>query len=192
MINFDSTHFRDAKLAGTKYSKECSLILTNRDFNEINSALLKTIPEDLIDKMGIFQIKFQDIPIDELWKNSEFVRFRQVVGLHKKTTNINHLRYHKIVIFDKDLEEYIIEIFKKYWDQLVENNELVKRLSSPIIKVIKIGYETTEKPKFFYSGKSFYKFESENDMTKYKLYYYMGLGRSDGSYVYDDRVYIWQ
>jgi hypothetical protein len=179
MIKFDFAHFADAKLAGTKNSKDCSLILTNKNFDEINTSLSKSIPENQKDKMGVFQVKFQDIPIDQLWQNKEFVRFRQVVGLYKNATNINHLRYHNILIYDQNLEEYIISIFQKYWNELVENNNLVKRTSSPIIKAVKIGYETIEKPKFFYSEESYCKFEAENDMTKYKLYYYMGLGTNN-------------
>uniref|UniRef100_A0A0N4ZF54 DNA topoisomerase 2 n=1 Tax=Parastrongyloides trichosuri TaxID=131310 RepID=A0A0N4ZF54_PARTI len=177
----------DAVYAGTSSSKECSLFLTEGDSAKaLAVAGLSVIGREY---NGVFPLKgkiinVRDLTFEEAMKNIEFQNIVKIINLKKNfnyslPSNMDTLRYGKVILFaDQDLDGIhikglVINLFHKFWPQLIEMG-FVKGFRTPLIKA-KRGSEVIN----FYNKFEFDEWVKEVDnLSKYKIKYYKGLGTS--------------
>ena len=180
----------DANLAGTKRSKECTLILTEGDSAKTMAiAGLSIVGRDTY---GVFPLRgkvlnVRDAGSNEILKNSEVSNIKQIMGLQsnkqynekdfEKSTDWP-LRYGKIMLMtDQDLDGthikgLVINLFDCLWPSLLDNGFICSMIT-PIIKAKK-----KNKEQIFYTQQDFEKWNSENNAPGWSIKYYKGLGTS--------------
>lgn len=173
----------DANLAGTKYSEDCTLILTEGD--SAKSLAIAGISVIGRDKYGVFPLKGKLLNVKEATKkqllnNEEINNIVKILGLKYNCINtIKNLRYGKIMLMtdqDQDgshIKGLIINFIHTYWPNLLRNN-FIKEFITPIVKC-------TYKNKniAFYNLPEYHKWaENTKNIDKYHIKYYKGLGTS--------------
>jgi len=177
----------DANDAGTKNSKNCTLILTEGDSAKtLAVAGLSVIGRD---RYGVFPLKGKLLNVREathkqIMENAEINNIVKIMGLQYKENyedpmKLSQMRYGKIMIMtdqDQDgshIKGLLINFVHHFWPSLLRHNFL-EEFITPIVKVTKGKTE-----KSFYSIPEFdeWKTETENWHT-YKVKYYKGLGTS--------------
>lgn len=177
----------DANDAGTKNSKDCTLILTEGDSAKtLAVAGLGVVGRD---KYGVFPLRGKLLNVREathkqIMDNAEINNVIKIMGLQFKEKydcpeKLKTLRYGKIMIMtdqDQDgshIKGLLINFVHHFWPNLLKNN-VVEEFITPIVKVTKGKTE-----KSFYSLPEFeeWKRETENWHT-YRVKYYKGLGTS--------------
>lgn len=183
----------DAKLAGSRRSTQCRLILTEGD----SAKTFAVSGTDIIgrDRYGVFPLKgkllnVRDANPKQLLNNEELKNIKQIMGLKhgQKYDDISKLRYGGIIILtDEDYDGYhikglLMNFIHYFWPSLLKRKGFVQSLATPIVKVWKATDTKKKKPKIFYT------------MTEYKAWldklggslrskgwrnkYYKGLGSS--------------
>lgn len=118
----------------------------------------------------------------QLMENQEFINIKKILGLQHgmKYTDKNNLRYGKLLILtdaDNDgvhIRCLIVNIFHLFWPELLEMNDFLTSMRTPIVKVSK---NNIQKP--FYSIKEYNEWALNNNVNKsYNIKYYKGLGTS--------------
>jgi DNA topoisomerase II len=200
----------DANLAGTKNSKECTLILTEGDSAKTMAiAGLSVIGRD---RYGVFPLRgkilnVKDATMQKISDNNEITAIKKILGLeqNKKYKDISELRYGSIMIMtDQDhdgshIKGLIFNIFQSMWHELYEISGFLTSMLTPIIKATNSKKEVIE----FYNMSDYEKW-SETTHAKngsWKIKYYKGLGTSDDNeakeyfknmkkvtYMYDDKA----
>lgn len=190
----------DAAHAGSKkYSQDCTLILTEGDSaKEFAIDGLNALTADQRKFWGIFPLKgkplnVRDAQQKQIDKNDEIVCLKKILALRGGEDytgeNISKLRYGRIMILsDSDVDGdhikgLIINLFHKFWPSLLERDDFLCTMITPIVKVWKErkqGRKTirTNVVKF-YSENEYYDWKKENDSSGWKTRYYKGLGTSD-------------
>ncbi len=177
----------DAKLAGTKRSSECSLILTE---GLSAQAFAKCSQDDTllgIEKYGIFPLKgkllnTRSATISQLSNNEEINNIKQIIGLKNNMVykDTKELRYGRILLLcDADLDgihikSLIVNFIQHFWPDLLKIDNFIQTINTPLIKATK-GKQIME----FYNEQEFLKWKnSQADIKKYKIKYFKGLGTS--------------
>jgi len=177
----------DANWAGTKRSRECTLILTEGDSAK-TSALsgLSVMGSSFRDTYGVFPMKgkilnVRDATATSILNNAEIKNIKLILGLQqgKEYTihNLNELRYGSVVIFcDQDVDGshikgLIINFFHHFFPSLLKIDGFIKTYITPIVKGFK-GKQSVN----FYTLNDYERFKTENKGFEYK--YYKGLGTS--------------
>lgn len=171
----------DANLAGTKHSKECTLILVEGDSAKTSAMNGFTVVGK--NKWGIFPLKgkllnVRSATIKQLEKNEEIININKILGLSYGIKDINKLRYgHVMILTDADtdgshIKGLLINYFTYYWPELVSQGFL-SYFITPIVKVSLPG-----KILSFYNYNSYKDWVLKNSDKKYKTKYYKGLGTS--------------
>lgn len=177
----------DANNAGTKLSKNCTLILTEGDSAKtLAVAGLGVVGRD---NYGVFPLRGKLLNVREashkqILENAEINNIIKIMGLQFKEKyddpqKLSQLRYGKIMIMtdqDQDgshIKGLLINFVHHFWPSLLRHNFL-EQFITPIVKVTKGKNE-----KSFYSIPEFeeWKSNTENWHT-YKVKYYKGLGTS--------------
>jgi len=179
----------DANDAGTRKSKECTLILTEGDSaKSMAIAGLSVIGRS---KYGVFPLKgkvlnVRDASNNEILKNAEINNVKKILGLQSNKNYTKEeleknwpLRYGKIMIMtDQDLDGshikgLILNVFDSIWPLLI-NEGFICSMVTPIIKVKKNKSE-----KAFYTIQDYEKWKDKNNEGKgWNVKYYKGLGTS--------------
>ena len=178
----------DANWAGTKKSKECTLILTEGDSAKTMAiAGLSVVGRD---SYGVFPLKgkilnVRDASINDISNNKELCSIKKILGLqsfHEYTVdelNSNWpLRYGKILIMtDQDhdgshIKGLIINVFDHLWPQLL-NNHFISSMLTPIIKATK-----GKRSNSFYTIQEYEVWKKTVNKKGWKIKYYKGLGTS--------------
>ena len=178
----------DANWAGTKKSKDCTLILTEGDSAKTMAiAGLSVVGRDAY---GVFPLKgkilnVRDASINDISNNKELCSIKKILGLqsgHEYTLeelNTNWpLRYGKILIMtDQDhdgshIKGLVINVFDHLWPQLL-NNHFISSMLTPIIKATK-----GKRSNSFYTIQEYEVWKKTVDKKGWKIKYYKGLGTS--------------
>ncbi len=176
----------DANKAGTKHSKQCTLILTEGD--SAKTMAISGLSEVGRDLYGAYPLRgkllnVKDAKIEQISKNKEILELKKILGLRHgveyKDEDNWPLRYGKIMIMtDQDcdgshIKGLIMNFFHAFWPSLLEIG-FVTSLITPIIKVSK-----KKTIKSFYNLSDYEKWKSKNQNGKgWHIKYYKGLGTS--------------
>lgn len=174
----------DAKLAGGKKSKECTLILTEGD-----SALTMALSAMSVigrDRFGAFPLRgkllnVRDASSSTVSSNVEITSIKKILGLQSGVDykDTSGLRYGSVVILtDADVDGIhirglLLNLFEVFWPSLVRLG-YVKTLYTPIVRATK-----GKTVKLFYNDHQYQEWKNENsDSRLYKIKYLKGLGSS--------------
>lgn len=171
----------DAHKAGTNDGYKCALCIAEGD--SAKAGVISGLSEVGRDYWGVFPIKgrplnVRDVAVSKITNNAEIANLMKIIGLvpGKKYTNLNELRYGKLVFFtDADhfgisIKGLLINFIHKMWPELLELG-LCYEFVTPIVKATK-GKDTKE-----YYDVDKYKRDKESDKLKgYNTKYYKGLG----------------
>ncbi|CAG9330918.1 unnamed protein product [Blepharisma stoltei] len=174
----------DANLAGTKNSRECTLILTEGD----SAKTLAVAGIEVVgrDKFGAFPLKGKLLNVREashkqLMANEEIQNIMKIVGLQpkKEYEDLGELRYGCIMIMaDQDLDGshikgLIINLIHFFWPGLLKTTGFVKEFITPIVKATK-GHDSIS----FYTLHEYEAWSKAEDRKSWNIKYYKGLGTS--------------
>ena len=186
------TKLDDARLAGTKRSADCRLILTEGDSAKTCAiAGLEIIGRDFY---GVFPLKgkllnVRDATPNQLLSNEEIKNIKQILGLKQNTvyTDTKKLRYGGILILtDADVDGshikgLLINFIHYFWPELLKIDGFIQSILTPIVKAYKNSDTKKKNPEIFYTLPEYKKWCEKNgdDVDKkYKIKYYKGLGTS--------------
>ena len=177
----------DANFAGTNKSKDCILILCEGD--SAKSGIISGLTREDRNLIGVYPMKGKMLntrgeSISKITDNREITEIKQILGLeHGKVYDQDsiktRLRYGKLMFMtDQDLDgSHIkglgINMIDSEWRSLIEIPEFIGYMNTPILKATK-GKAVVE----FYNNGEFDKWKQSNDITKYTVKYYKGLGTS--------------
>jgi DNA topoisomerase-2 len=177
----------DANFAGTSKSAECVIILCEGD--SAKSGIISGLTSEDRNYIGVYPMKGKMFNVrgesaSKISVNKEIFEIKQIVGLEhgKKYTAEDvktKLRYGKILFMtDQDLDgSHIkglgINMIDSEWKSLIEIPEFIGYMNTPILKASK-GKETVE----FYNDGQFENWKKDNDVSKWNIKYYKGLGTS--------------
>jgi len=181
----------DARLAGSKRSTECRLILTEGD--SAKSFAISGLEIIGRDKYGVFPLKGKLLNVREatpkqLLSNEEIKNIKQILGLKQNThyTDTKKLRYGGIILLtDSDVDGahikgLLINFIHYFWPSLLKIEGFVQSISTPIIKAYKKSDNKKINPEIFYTLSDYNKWcDKIGDSSKnYVIKYYKGLGTS--------------
>ena len=172
----------DANKAGTKHSKDCTLIVTEGDSAKtLAVAGLSVVGRD---HYGVFPLRgkcknVRDVSVAQLTSNQEFNDLKKILGLQqgKEYTTVCDLRYGRLMIMtdaDNDgshIKGLILNMIHYFWPSLLKLNFVVSMVT-PIIKATK-GSQI----KSFYTDSAFRTWYGDG-RAGWKVKYYKGLGTS--------------
>lgn len=202
----------DAHWAGSRKSKETRLILTEGD--SAKSFAIAGVEVLGRERYGVFPLKgkpinVRDIAISKIKSNDEFNNIKRILGLQtgvKYTTeNLGKLRYGGIVILtDQDadgshIKGLVINMISVFWPELLTIKGFIQTMSTPLIKAFKKSDKKKANPVIFYSLSEYEQWAEENDVGKWHIKYYKGLGTSDNKEAkqlfrdFENRIinYVW-
>ena len=174
----------DANFAGTKKSKECTIIFTEGDSAKATAlAGLAVVGRD---RYGVFPLKGKVLNVDDIknlkkiMQNAEINNIIKIMGLetNKKYTSVDSLRYGSVLLFtdqDEDgshIKGLLFNLFKTLWPSLFNLPGFLKSLNTPVVKA-----KSGKKIKEFYSVKDFEQWR-ETNQKGWHCKYYKGLGTS--------------
>ena len=180
----------DANYAGTNKSGQCILILCEGD--SAKAGIVSGLSREDRNTIGIYPMKgklfnVRGETIQKINDNREIAEIKQILGLeHDKTYTIEDvkscLRYGQVLFMtDQDLDgSHIkglgINIFDSEWRSLLNIPEFIGYMNTPILKATR-GKEKVN----FYNNGEFDEWKKTNDITKWSIKYYKGLGTSTSS-----------
>ncbi|XP_045623508.1 DNA topoisomerase 2-alpha isoform X1 [Procambarus clarkii] len=177
----------DANDAGTKFSSDCTLILTEGDSAKtLAVAGLGVVGRD---RYGVFPLKGKLLNVREashkqILENAEINNIIKILGLQYKKKyeswdDVKTLRYGKLMIMtdqDQDgshIKGLLINFIHHNWPTLLRQS-FMEEFITPIVKATKGKEEVS-----FYSLPEFEEWKkSKDNWPSYKIKYYKGLGTS--------------
>ncbi|KAF8213785.1 DNA topoisomerase [Mycena galopus ATCC 62051] len=138
----------DANNAGTKYGKDCTLILTEGDSaKSLAIAGLSVVGRD---NFGVFPLRGKLLNVrearhDQIMKNEEIQNIKQIMGLQhgKEYTSTASLRYGRLMIMaDQDhdgshIKGLIINFLDHFYPSLLKLEDFLVEFVTPIVRVTK-------------------------------------------------------
>ena len=180
----------DANNAGTSKSSDCILILCEGD--SAKAGIVSGLSREDRNTIGVYPMKgklfnVRGETIQKINENREISEIKQILGLeHGKTYTTedvkSRLRYGRVLFMtDQDLDgSHIkglgINIFDSEWKSLLEIPEFIGYMNTPILKATH-GKEKVN----FYNNGEFEEWKKTNDVNKWTIKYYKGLGTSTSS-----------
>ena len=177
----------DANFAGTAKSKECILILCEGD--SAKSGIISGLSREDRNIIGVYPMKgkmfnIRGESITKIGENKEITEIKQILGLeHGKIYDLqdihNKLRYGKLLFMtDQDLDGshikgLVINMIDSEWNSLIQIPEFIGYMNTPILKATK-NKEVIE----FYNNGEYEVWKNTNDVSKWSIKYYKGLGTS--------------
>ena len=174
----------DAVHAGTSKSHECVLILTEGD--SAKAMALSGLSQDQRKYYGVFPLKgkllnVKDTSGKKVEQTEEIANLKKIIGLEsgKKYTNVNSLRYGKILIMtDQDydgshIRGLLINMFHELWHELIKIPGFITYMATPIVKATKGKHV-----KAFYTQYAYEEWRKTDESRGWKVKYYKGLGTS--------------
>jgi DNA topoisomerase-2 len=186
------TKLDDARMAGTKRSSECRLIVTEGDSAKTFAISgLELIGRDLY---GVFPLKGKLLNVrnanpNQLLSNEEIKNLKQIIGLKQNTKyeDTKKLRYGGIIILtDQDVDGshikgLLMNFFHYFWPSLMKIEGFIQSISTPIVKAYKNSDTKKKDPIIFHTlteYKNWCEEIGEGSLKKYKIKYFKGLGTS--------------
>ena len=180
----------DANYAGTAKSGECILILCEGD--SAKAGIVSGLSREDRNLIGIYPMKgklfnVRGETIQKINDNREIAEIKQILGLehdkiYTESDVKSSLRYGQILFMtDQDLDgSHIkglgINIFDSEWRSLLSITNFIGYMNTPILKATH-GKEKVN----FYNNGEFDEWKKTNDVTKWTIKYYKGLGTSTSS-----------
>ena len=177
----------DANKAGTKYSLQCTLILTEGD--SAKTFAISGLSRIGRDYYGVFPLRGKFLNVKEatakqLLDNEELNNLKKIIGLQqgKKYQNdqdMKSLRYGSILVLsDADVDGFhikglVFNLFETFWPDLFKRSGFLKAMVTPAVKAKK-GNQTL----VFHSHAEFVNWCLTNSTHGWKIKYYKGLGTS--------------
>lgn len=174
----------DAIWAGTKKSDKCTLILTEGD--SAKSTAIAGLSEVGREQYGVFPLRGKllnvlDITGSKIAGNEEITNLKKIIGLetNKKYDDVKSLRYGKIMVMtDQDVDGshikgLLFNMFNTLWPSLIKIDGFLSSMLTPIIKAKKKN-EIIE----FYNLTDYDNWKKNNNVNKWEIKYYKGLGTS--------------
>ncbi|KAJ7630419.1 DNA topoisomerase II [Roridomyces roridus] len=175
----------DANNAGTKYAKDCTLILTEGDSaKSLAIAGLSVVGRD---NFGVFPLRGKLLNVreakhDQIMKNEEIQNIKQIMGLQhgKEYTSTASLRYGRLMIMtDQDhdgshIKGLIINYLDHFYPSLLKLDDFLVEFVTPIVRVTK----GTTKKNFFTIPEFEQWLEDTPGSDRWTVKYYKGLGTS--------------
>ncbi|CAD7949798.1 unnamed protein product [Amoebophrya sp. A25] len=190
----DVPKLEDANMAGTKRSKECTLILTEGDSAKaLAVAGLSIVGRDLY---GVFPLRgkplnVREAAVKDVAKNAEVKHIMKILGanpMQKPPPKIDDLRYGSVMIMaDQDfdgshIKGLLVNMFQQYYPHLLQDqsHNFLKEFITPIVKATKRRGDNAEPEVHeFYSIIAYEQWLEANEQGKgWELKYYKGLGTS--------------
>ena len=181
----------DAKYAGTRHSKECTLILTEGDSAKVTAVAGVSEIKKGRELYGIYPLRGKLLNTRGenkeklIASNQEITDLKRILGLQegKVYTNIDGLRYGKIMIMtDQDVDGshikgLIINFIASRWPSLIKIKDFIINFLTPIVKA---KHKTIKTKSYnFYNLFDFEEWMKVNENgKKYNIKYYKGLGTS--------------
>ncbi|UKK02038.2 DNA topoisomerase 2 [Theileria orientalis] len=183
---FGIPKLEDANKAGTRFSMECTLILTEGD--SAKTSCLAGLSVVGRDKYGVFPLKGKLLNVREasykqLTQNVEVQNILKIMGLdisNKSRQDSSGLRYGSVMIMtDQDydgshIKGLLINLFHNFWPKLIQFNGFIREFVTPLIKVTSKSGQVYS----FFTMEDFNRWKETVDITNYKIKYYKGLGTS--------------
>uniref|UniRef100_A0A6C0CGS4 DNA topoisomerase (ATP-hydrolyzing) n=1 Tax=viral metagenome TaxID=1070528 RepID=A0A6C0CGS4_9ZZZZ len=178
----------DANLAGTKDSKDCTLILTEGD--SAKTMAISGLSVVGRDKFGVYPLKgkiinVKDITLQKISDNNEITNLKKILGLEQNkdyAKGIDSLRYGKIMIMtDQDhdgshIKGLLFNVFQTLWNSLYKFDGFLTSMLTPIIKATN---SSTKEVLSFYNMTDYESWIDKIDKkSQWKIKYYKGLGTS--------------
>lgn len=181
----------DANYAGTKKSADCTLILTEGDSAKATAISGISAIKDGRNYYGVFPLKgkllnVRDVSINKINKNDEIINIKKAMGLQSNINytkeTIGNLRYGSIMLMmDADVDgshiKGLVMNFLNYmYPSLMRIDDFLKVLVTPVVKATTSG--KNGEVISFQNLSSYNVWKKSNDMKKFKVKYYKGLGTS--------------
>ncbi|KAJ7139482.1 DNA topoisomerase II [Mycena epipterygia] len=178
----------DANNAGTKYAKNCTLILTEGDSaKSLAIAGLSVVGRD---NFGVFPLRGKLLNVreakhDQIMKNEEIQAIKKIMGLQhaKDYTSTASLRYGRLMIMaDQDhdgshIKGLIINFLDHFHPSLLKLDDFLVEFVTPIVRVTK-----GKQRKDFFTIPEYEQWtEVTADANRWDVKYYKGLGTSKDS-----------
>ncbi|PFH54688.1 hypothetical protein AMATHDRAFT_83127, partial [Amanita thiersii Skay4041] len=179
------TKLSDANNAGTRYAKNCTLILTEGDSAKaLAVAGLGVVGRD---NFGVFPLRGKLLNVrearhDQILKNEEVQNIKKIMGLqhNKDYSDISSLRYGRLMLMtDQDhdgshIKGLIINFLDYFYPSLLKLPEFLVEFVTPIVRVTK-GKQRRD----FFTIPEYEKWLEETpDAKKWDSKYFKGLGTS--------------
>lgn len=176
----------DANLAGTKESKNCTLILTEGDSAKTLAVSgMAVVGRDLF---GVFPLRgkllnVREASLKQIMENAEISNIKKILGLQhgKVYDDVSSLRYgHIMIMTDQDhdgshIKGLIINFFDHFYPSLLKIPNFLQEFITPIIRATK-GSRTID----FFTIPEYEEFKVKNP-TGWSYKYYKGLGTSNSA-----------
>lgn len=175
----------DANWAGSSRSKECILYLIEGDSAMSYAIKYISYTKNGRNTQGCLPLKGKPLnainaTVSHIASNQVFSNIKTMLGLreglnYKEEDNFNTLRYGKVIILTdadndgKHIAGLVLVYFYKRYPTLLERNDFVVYLRTPIIRANK-GHDL----KIFYTDRSV----NFNELKGYRIRYFKGLGSS--------------
>jgi DNA topoisomerase II len=174
----------DAIWAGTKKSDECTLILTEGD--SAKSMAIAGLSVVGREKYGVFPLRGKllnvlDTAANKIANNEEITNIKKIMGLETKKAykDVKPLRYGKIMVMtDQDVDGshikgLLFNLFNTMWPSLIKIDGFMNSMLTPIIKAKKKDVIVE-----FYNLTDYDNWKKNNNVSKWDIKYYKGLGTS--------------
>lgn len=181
----------DANFAGTKKSRDCTLILTEGDSAKTMAISgLSAIPKGN-NTYGIFPLKGKLLNVREathkqIINNEEFKNLKQIIGLETNKVytkdNIDELRYGSILLMmDADVDGshikgLFINMIHYYWPSLLKIDGFIKIFITPVVKVTNKRKQSDTIAFYTLEDYNNWKIKIKDNVVNYQIKYYKGLG----------------
>jgi DNA topoisomerase-2 len=180
----------DANFAGTAKSARCVLILCEGD--SAKSGVISGLSKEDRDIIGVYPLRgkmlnVRGMPATRVASNKEITELKKILALGSGRTydtdeEVATLRYGAIMILtDADVDGHhikglVINMFDALWPSLLKRDGFIRFMNTPILKATK-GKEVLS----FYQEGEFEEWKQHEDVRKWTIKYYKGLGTSSAA-----------
>ena len=174
----------DAIWAGTNKSDQCTLILTEGD--SAKSMAIAGLSIVGREKYGVFPLRGKllnvlDTADSKIASNEEITNIKKIMGLETKKVykDLKSLRYAKIMVMtDQDVDGshikgLLFNLFNTMWPSLIMIDGFMNSMLTPIIKAKRKDVIIE-----FYNLTDYDNWKKDNNVNKWNIKYYKGLGTS--------------
>jgi DNA topoisomerase-2 len=178
----------DANKAGTNKSKDCTLILCEGD--SAKAGIVSGLSANDRNTIGVYPLRgkllnIKDISLGRINQNNEIIAIKKILGLvnnkvySSREEVTKSLRYGQVLFMtDQDLDGshikgLCINLFHSLWHDLFRMENFLGFMNTPILKARKGKREIC-----FYNENQYTKWRNINNMARWHIKYYKGLGTS--------------
>ena len=185
------TKLEDASLAGSKSSRECTLIITEGD--SAKALAVAGLSVCGREKFGVFPIRgkllnVRDANLRQVKTNQEIAQIVQALGLrfdltYQTEAERNTLRYGQVMLMtDQDhdgshIKGLFVNLIHYFWPAVLQNNDFLLQFVTPLLKAFSKKDKAIVE---FYSMQEYEQWKQSIGLKSgdWRIKYYKGLGTS--------------